>query len=129
MLTFAWITFVLSALLLMLALASFVVAAINGLVIWKASLATLIPFAFGAFGCAQYIFGFTFLPYEFVIGMAFGAAAILAVRMIPLPSDDFDSMTPVGVLMILVCILTVVALVVFFALATVQHFWPHLITF
>lgn len=124
MLIFAWVVLALSVIMLIV------------LTIWirfgsdvKVSIAGSIPFILGILGCLWHIFGFTVLPYEFLIGAALGGVINLAIALSSSIKDYFTTGDGFGIFAAVMYILTVPPAIVFFTLAAVQHIWPHLITF
>ena len=120
MLIFAWIVLVLSALTLILSII-FSIVICSG----KLLLCGICPKLFEISGCLWYIFGFTFLPYSLIIGAALGTTLLSSIAMINwLVTEEFFERK-----FIWPHAIPTFATFVFFVLASVQHLWPHLITF
>ena len=86
MLIYAWIVLVISAIILLL-LTINVFADFSSA---KGMLSGIVPMALWIIGCLWYIFGFSILPYELVIGIALGSSLFYSMVLISTLKDGFN---------------------------------------
>ena len=86
MLVYAWIVLVISAIIILL-LTINVFADFSSA---KGMLSGIIPMALWIIGCLWYIFGFSILPYELVIGIALGSSLFYSMVLISTLKDGFN---------------------------------------
>ena len=118
MLGFAWFVLDLNAILLIVSIISAFLDRITGRIL----LQSIFVCTSQILGCLWYIFNLTILPYEFMIGIALGVIVYCLIGVLRVLVDEFNKyafryFVPKFISFI------------FFALAAIQHVWPHLITF
>lgn len=86
MLVFAWVILVLSAILLLI-LAINVFADFSSA---RSMLSGIVPIALWIVGCLWYIFGFSVLPYELVMGIALGSSVFYSMVHFSTLKDGFN---------------------------------------
>lgn len=122
MLGFAWSILVLDAIIL---IAVIIVAFLVRLEV-RMLLSSIFVFTIEILGCLLYIFRFSVLPYDFIIGMALGVTVLVLISAISslLVYKIVEKSFFTWFYLVVSCVSFV-----FFTLAAVQHIWPHLITF
>lgn len=116
MLIFAWVVFGLSALTLLFVIINIFINFSSA----RLMISGIVPLTLWIVGCLWYIFSFTLLPYELIIGIALGAAVFYSLTLIVVMMERFS---------IDLSTLTTFAALVFFSLATVMSIWPNLLPF
>lgn len=86
MLIFAWVVLALSAILLLILLINILTNFSSA----RSMLSGIVPFALWIVGCLWYIFGFSVLPYELVMGIALGSSVFYSMVHFSTLKDGFN---------------------------------------